>query len=53
MAISLDQLHSHSYDIDVASELRLLYQLYEEAQRTRIAHGEGGRRLLYRATIAT
>jgi hypothetical protein len=40
MAISLDQLHGHSYERDAASELRLLYQLYEEAQRTRIAHGE-------------
>lgn len=40
MAISLDQLHTHSYESDAASELRLLYQLYEEAQRTRIAHGE-------------
>lgn len=40
MAISLDQLHTHSYESDAALELRLLYQLYEEAQRTRIAHGE-------------
>jgi hypothetical protein len=40
MAISLDQLHTHSHESDAASELRLLYQLYEEAQRTRIAHGE-------------
>ena len=40
MAISLDRLHTPSYESDAASELRLLYQLYEEAQRTRIAHGE-------------
>ena len=40
MAISLDQFHTDSYESDAASELRLLYQLYEEAQRTRIAHGE-------------
>lgn len=40
MAISLDRLHNHSHESDAASELRLLYQLYEEAQRTRIAHGE-------------
>jgi hypothetical protein len=40
MAISLDQFHTLSYESDPASELRLLYQLYEEAQRTRIAHGE-------------
>jgi hypothetical protein len=40
MAISLDQFHTDSYESDAASELRLLYQLYEEAQGTRIAHGE-------------
>jgi hypothetical protein len=40
MAISLNQLQVHSYESDAASELRLLYQLYEEAQHTRIAHGE-------------
>jgi hypothetical protein len=40
MSISLDQFHTLSYESDPASELRLLYQLYEEAQRTRIAHGE-------------
>ena len=40
MAISLDPFHTLSYENDAASELRLLYQLYEEAQRTRIAHGE-------------
>ena len=40
MAISLDRLQTTSYESDAPSELRLLYQLYEEAQRTRIAHGE-------------
>ncbi len=40
MAISLDQFQTHSYERDAGSELRLLYQLYEEAQGTRIAHGE-------------
>jgi hypothetical protein len=40
MAISLDQLHAPMYSPYTASELRLLYQLYEEAQRSRIAHGE-------------
>jgi hypothetical protein len=40
MAISLDQLHAPMYSAYSASELRLLYQLYEEAQRSRIAHGE-------------
>ena len=40
MAISLEQLHPLSHESDAPPELRLLYQLYEEAQRTRIAHGE-------------
>ncbi|MDQ6691118.1 MAG: transposase [Gemmatimonadota bacterium] len=40
MAISLQQYHAPPYETYGASELRLLYQLYEEAQRSRIAHGE-------------
>jgi hypothetical protein len=46
MAISLNEIRvarCESYD---ASELRLLYQLYEEAQRSRIAHGERLRAIL-------
>jgi hypothetical protein len=37
MAISLQRL---SDSVDAAHDLRLLYQLYEDAQRSRIAHGE-------------
>jgi hypothetical protein len=40
MAISLEELHSPVPRTHSASELRLLYQLYEEAQASRIAHGE-------------
>ena len=46
MAISLDEIHvpeCRAYD---ASELRLLYQLFEEAQGSRIAHGERLRAIL-------
>jgi hypothetical protein len=39
MATSLEQFHSPSWNYSGA-ELRLLYQLFEEAQRSRIAHGE-------------
>ena len=40
MAISLKELDRPHYGSYELAELRLLYQLYEEAQRTRIAHGE-------------
>jgi len=40
MAISLDKLHEHTIRPDIFSELRLLYPLFEEAQRSRVAHGE-------------
>jgi hypothetical protein len=40
MAISLEEFHSPVHTASSASELRLLYQLYEEAQASRIAHGE-------------
>jgi hypothetical protein len=40
MAISLKEIHEPAHGAQEAAELRLLYQLYEEAQRTRIAHGE-------------
>ena len=42
MAISLE----HFYQPDPACELRLLYQLFEDAQRTRVAHGERVRAFL-------
>jgi Transposase IS116/IS110/IS902 family len=45
MATSLEQFHSPSYNYS-AAELRLLYQLFEEAQRSRIAHGERLRAIL-------
>lgn len=40
MAISLSEIERPMYGQHEVAELRLLYQLYEEAQRTRIAHGE-------------
>jgi hypothetical protein len=40
VAISLEQFSAPSNEAGAGSELRLLYQLFEEAQRTRIAHGE-------------
>jgi hypothetical protein len=40
MAISLNEIHEPAHGACEAAELRLLYQLYEEAQATRIAHGE-------------
>jgi transposase IS116/IS110/IS902 family protein len=46
MAISLDEIHVPAYNAYAASDLRLLYQLFEEAQRSRIAHGERLRAIL-------
>jgi hypothetical protein len=46
MAISLQKADTPSYETHAASELRLLYQIYEEAQRGRIAHGERLRAIL-------
>lgn len=40
MAISLEQNSADLISRDSASELRLLYPLFEEAQRSRVAHGE-------------
>src|SRR3954464_14846789 len=40
MAFPLNEIDHVAYGPHHAAELRLLYQLYEEAQRTRIAHGE-------------
>jgi transposase IS116/IS110/IS902 family protein len=40
MATSVEQVHVLQDDIYSPAELRLLYQLFEEAQRSRIAHGE-------------
>src|SRR4029077_13434204 len=46
MAISLDEIHVPAGKTYDASELRLLYQLFEEAQGSRIAHGERLRAIL-------
>ena len=46
MAISLNEIRAARRETYDASDLRLLYQLYEEAQRSRIAHGERLRAIL-------
>src|ERR1700704_3416410 len=46
MAISLNELRTASYESTYASELRLLYTLFEDAQRSRVAHGERLRAIL-------
>ena len=40
MAVSLEQFSAESCQAGAVAELRLLYQLFEDAQRARIAHGE-------------
>src|SRR5687768_988813 len=51
MAISLERFQS-SDDQPATAGLRLLYQIYEEAQRGRIAHGERLRAILQGRSIA-
>jgi hypothetical protein len=46
MAISLNELRTAPYESTYASELRLLYTLFEGAQRSRVAHGERLRAIL-------
>jgi hypothetical protein len=46
MAISLTELRATPDESTYASELRLLYTLFEDAQRTRVAHGERLRAIL-------
>jgi hypothetical protein len=46
MAISFDEIQAPPYETTYASELRLLYALFEEAQRSRVAHGERLRAIL-------
>jgi hypothetical protein len=46
MAVSLDEFHVTARGAYDASELRLIYQLFEEAQRARVAHGERLRAIL-------
>ena len=52
MAISLQQSSAQSHQADLVSELRLLYQLLEDAQRARIAHGERVRAFLQGRSFA-
>ena len=52
MAISLEQFAGQSYQPDAVSELRLLYQLFEEAQRMRVSHGERVRAFLQGRSFA-
>src|SRR5207237_9529131 len=49
MAISLEQLSPTN---QFAYDLRLLYQLFEEAQRSRVAHGERLRAIFQGRTSA-
>jgi hypothetical protein len=53
MAISLDEFHAPTYESSAAPELRLLYQLFEEAQRSRIAHGERLRAILQGRSVSS
>ena len=52
MAISLEHFYDRPYQPDAISELRLLYQLFEDAQRTRVAHGERVRAFLQGRSLA-
>jgi hypothetical protein len=52
VAISLEHFSGPLYQPDVVSELRLLYQLFEEAQRMRVAHGERVRAFLQGRSLA-
>jgi hypothetical protein len=46
MATSLKEIRPPAYAQNSVSQLRLLYELFEEAQRTRVAHGERLRAIL-------
>ncbi|HEY1953023.1 MAG TPA: transposase [Gemmatimonadaceae bacterium] len=52
MATSLNEIHEPRFGAYEVAELRLLYQLYEEAQRTRIAHGERLRAIFQGRSLA-
>jgi hypothetical protein len=52
MAISIDEFHPSTDESYAAPELRLLYQLFEEAQRSRIAHGERIRAILQGRSVS-
>lgn len=49
MAVSLERFTQPTH---VAPDLRLLYQLFEEAQRSRVAHGERLRAIFQGRTVA-
>ena len=46
------KLYAPAYDSSAGSDLRLLYQLFEEAQRSRIAHGERLRAIIQGRTLS-
>jgi hypothetical protein len=52
VAISLEHFPVQPIQPDAVSELRLLYQLFEDAQRTRVAHGERVRAFLQGRSLA-
>ena len=52
MAISLERFQLSGDKPAIAGDLRLLYQLYEEAQRGRIAHGERLRAIIQGRSVA-
>jgi hypothetical protein len=52
VAASLEHFYENTNRPDAASELRLLYQLFEDAQRTRVAHGERVRAFLQGRSLA-
>ena len=52
MATSLEHFYEKPFQPDAGSELRLLYQLFEDAQRTRVAHGERVRAFLQGRSLA-
>ena len=52
MAISLEHFDALTSDAYSVAELRMLYQLFEEAQRSRIAHGERLRAILQGRSLA-
>lgn len=53
LAVSLEQFPGQPLPRDIALELRLLYPLFEEAQRSRVAHGERIRAFLQGRSFGT
>ncbi|HEX3532788.1 MAG TPA: hypothetical protein VHT23_01110 [Gemmatimonadaceae bacterium] len=52
MAISLDEFRALPPETTQASDLRLLYALFEDAQRSRVAHGERLRAILQGRSVS-